>query len=354
MRNKWVEAMRLRTLPVSAAGVVAGCGCAVWQGKFSTIPALLCLLFALSAQIAANFGNEYYDFKNGLDRKGRAGFRRGVTEGDIRPQAMRRATFIMLGIAAVSGCALLIYGSLWLIPIGVAILLFALAYSTGPYPLSHHGLGDLAVVVFFGIVPVTLTCYLQTEEWSRMPILLTVSVSIGLLAANVLIVNNYRDMEDDAAAGKHTTVVIFGRPIMRTAYLISGIGAMLLMTPLWTNLPWEALSVPLIYLVLHTATWRKLIHRRGASLNPLLGRTAFNLLFFTLSLLVVFILCRPQNTQTKNTVEDMFKSANLTEARTIVDIYVKQHISTVLGIYKKVSYAATGVVVEVTDPSDNK
>ena len=78
--------MRLRTLPVSIAGVLAGCGCAIWQGGFSPIPALLCLLFALSAQIASNFGNEYYDFKNGVDHKGRKGFRRGVTEGDISPQ----------------------------------------------------------------------------------------------------------------------------------------------------------------------------------------------------------------------------------------------------------------------------
>ena len=127
MIRKWIEAMRLRTLPVSIAGVLAGCGCAVWQGGFSLIPALQCLLFALSAQIASNFGNEYYDFKNGVDRKGREGFRRGVTEGDISPRSMKYATFAMLGLAAIIGCSMLIFGGLWLIPIGCAILLFALA-----------------------------------------------------------------------------------------------------------------------------------------------------------------------------------------------------------------------------------
>lgn len=287
MIKNWIEAMRLRTLPVSMAGVLAGCGCALWQDGFSIVPALLCLLFALSAQIASNFGNEYYDYKNGMDRKGREGFRRGVTEGDITPQAMKRATFAMLGIAAVIGCSLLLYGGLWLIPVGCAILLFALAYSTGPYPLSHHGLGDVTVVVFFGIVPVTFTCYLQTGGWSELPVLLTTSVSIGLLAANVLVVNNYRDMEDDEAVGKRTTVVLFGRKVMGYVYLLSGITAMAIMIPLWRQLPLWALIVPLVYLSLHIAIWRKLIHSRGASLNPLLGRTAINLLAFTLLLLVV-------------------------------------------------------------------
>ncbi len=290
MVKKWIEAMRLRTLPVSISGVLAGCGCAIWQGKFSFVPALLCLLFAMTAQIASNFGNEYYDFKNGIDRKGREGFRRGVTEGDITPLAMKRATFTMLGIAASIGFILLLYGTIWLILAGCAILLFALAYSTGPYPLSHHGLGDITVVIFFGIVPVTLTCYLQTGEWNGLPELLSTSVATGLLAANVLIVNNYRDLEDDKAVGKKTTVVLFGRIIMGKVYLFSGILAMAIMYPLWIQLPVWALAVPAIYLVLHYTTWRKIMSSEGAALNPLLGRSAINLLLFTMLLLAVFLI----------------------------------------------------------------
>ena len=290
MIRKWIEAMRLRTLPVSIAGVLAGCGCAVWQGGFSLIPALQCLLFALSAQIASNFGNEYYDFKNGMDLKGREGFRRGVTEGDISPRSMKYATFAMLGLAAIIGCSMLIFGGLWLIPIGCAILLFALAYSTGPYPLSHHGLGDITVIIFFGIIPVTLTCYLQTGNWENLPIVLCTAFSIGMLAANVLIVNNYRDMDDDKAVGKRTTVVIFGRRVMGYVYLLSGIIAMTIMLPLWMQLPLWTLTVPLIYLFLHTATWYRMIHSDGAALNPILGRTAINLLLFTMLLLATFII----------------------------------------------------------------
>ena len=286
MLKKWIEAMRLRTLPVSIAGVLAGWGCAIWQGKFSIIPALLCLFFAIAAQIASNFGNEYYDFKNGMDRKGREGFRRGVTEGDITPQAMKSATFAMLALAAVTGCLLIYYGGWWLIPVGICILLAALAYSTGPYPLSHHGLGDITVVIFFGIIPVTFTYYLQTGGWERMPQVLTTSAAIGMLAANVLIVNNYRDMDDDKAVGKHTTAVIFGRKVMGNIYLISGISAMILMTPLWIHLPLWSLLVPAIYLALHIATWHRLTVSEGSALNPILGRTAINLLFFSLMLTV--------------------------------------------------------------------
>ena len=99
--------MRLRTLPVSCAGVIAGTACAIAAGGFELLPALICLLFAIIAQIASNFANEYYDYKGGLDRKGREGFRRGVTEGDISPQAMKRATYLLLAIDSLLGCSLI-------------------------------------------------------------------------------------------------------------------------------------------------------------------------------------------------------------------------------------------------------
>ena len=289
MIRAWIEAMRLRTLPVSVAGVIAGCGCALMLNSFNAVPAILCLVFAVLAQIAANFGNEYYDFKNGIDKKGRAGFRRGVTEGEISPDAMKKATFLTLAAAVAVGCAMLYYGPWWLLLVGIVIVLFALAYSAGPYPLSHHGLGDVAVVIFFGVVPVTLTCFLQTGSWTGLQFILTTSVAVGLLAANVLVVNNYRDMEDDAVVGKRTTVVIFGRKAMSWAYLLSGILAMGIMYPLWEVLPLWALSVPAVYLALHLMTWMQIKRSEGVALNPLLGRTAVNLLVFALMLLVFCI-----------------------------------------------------------------
>ncbi len=290
MLSKWIEAMRLRTLPVSVSGVFAGIGCAVMNGNFSFMPALLCLLFAALAQISSNFANEYFDYKNGIDQKGRDGFRRGVTEGDITPQAMKRATFITLALAAITGCMLLFFGQWWMIPVGIVIGIFALAYSAGPYPLSHHGLGDIAVIIFFGIVPVTLTCWLQEGGWNSIGSSLPLSIAIGLMAANVLIVNNYRDMEDDMKVNKNTTVVLFGRKAMGRVYFASGIIAMALLLPILSASPLYFHIAPTVYLLLHFRTWRKIISATGPALNPLLGETARNLLVFTALLLVFSIL----------------------------------------------------------------
>ena len=290
MFKKWIEATRPRTIPVSISGVIAGISCAIMNGLFQAVPALLCLLFAMLAQIASNFGNEYFDYKNGIDKKGREGFRRGVTEGEITPEAMKTATFAALFLAAVAGCLMLFWGEWWMIPAGIAIGIFAIAYSAGPYPLSHHGLGDIAVVIFFGIVPVTLTCYLQEGGWQSLDTSLPLSVAIGLMAANVLVVNNYRDMDDDKQVNKRTTVVIFGRKVMGNVYLASGIIAMALLLPLWLALPLYFAIAPAVYLLLHIGTWRKIISSTGSALNPLLGKTAKNLLVFTVLLLIFSIL----------------------------------------------------------------
>lgn len=282
----WIEAMRLRTLPASVAGVVAGCGCAAAVGAFRIIPAMICLMFAILAQITSNFANEYYDFKGGLDRKGREGFRRGVTEGDISPRAMKHATFITLALACVTGLSLLMYGSLWLIPVGVIIAIFALAYSTGPYPLSHHGLGDVAVIIFFGLVPVTLTCYVQAgAEAAFSPRVWCIATAIGMMTANILIVNNYRDADDDRAVGKRTTVVIFGRRCMRIVYLLLFWGATALtaavtmgsLAPVWWIF-YGAIAIIALLLYLRMG------HSRGAALNPQLGMTAMTLLLFAIGL----------------------------------------------------------------------
>lgn len=282
--RKWIEAMRLRTLPVSLAGVLCGTACALLQGSFNAVVTLLCVLFAALAQIASNFGNEYYDYKNGIDRKGREGFRRGVTEGEISPLAMKRATYATLVLAAAIGCVMLFFGPWWLMLVGATIALFALGYSAGPYPLSHHGLGDVAVVIFFGIVPVTFTCYLQTGTFDHRTLL--TSLAVGLLAANVLIVNNYRDMEDDKAVNKNTTVVIFGRKVMCWCYMLAGVAAMAAMTPVWIELRLWSLPIVLVYIVLHLKNWQYMKKAQGAALNPLLGKTAVTLLVFSLMLIV--------------------------------------------------------------------
>lgn len=284
----WIEAMRLRTLPVSLAGVLMAVAMAVAADSFVMLPAVLCLLFALLAQIASNFANEYYDFKAGLDKAGREGPRRGVTEGDISPSAMKTAAFVTLGIACATGCVLVaLYGRWWMYIIGIVTALAVMAYSTGPYPLSRNGLGEVAVIFFFGIIPVTLTFFLETET---LPMLVwAASVGIGLMGANVLIVNNYRDADDDYAVGKKTLAVSWGRRTVSVLYLVNGLLAVVLTWPEWIVLSPGAWIVPFIYVILHVVLYSRLISLTGRALNPMLGATAMLMFFYALGYMLAVV-----------------------------------------------------------------
>lgn len=286
--------MRLRTLPVSVAGVLAAVACCMPYDNIRVLPLCICMLFAVLAQIVANFANEYFDFKGQRDRKGRDGFRRGVTEGDISPAAMKRATYILLAVDCLLGLALTIWGGLWLVIPGILIALFAIAYSGGPYPLSCHGLGDVAVVIFFGLVPVYFTTYLGTGEIDTWHTTMPVGLAVGLLAANVLIVNNYRDMDDDKLVNKRTTVVMFGRKFMSWIYLINILVSLALVT--WatlqflyvgpvTKLPrWGMVWALMIWAGF--SNWRDLKRLQGAELNVVLKKTSQ----YLLCVIVVFLV----------------------------------------------------------------
>lgn len=276
----WIEAMRLRTLPVSAAGVLTAIGYNVGDGTFKAAPAALCMIFALLAQVASNFANEYYDYRDGLDRAGRDGPRRGVTEGDITPGAMLRATYATLGMACCVGLSLLWWGGWWLLIAGIVIAIGAMAYSAGPYPLSRHGLGEVAVIIFFGVIPVNLTYYVQSGYFA-WPVGIA-SAAIGLMGANVLLVNNYRDADDDASVGKRTLAVIMGRGFAYSLYLINGVLGMLLLLDAMGVHQWIAW----VYLAVHLLLCMMLKRRTGRAINPLLGMTAVAMLAVALAWLV--------------------------------------------------------------------
>jgi len=280
----WIEAMRLRTLPVSVAGVITAVAFNVMTDTFCGWKATLCMFFAVLAQIASNFANEYYDFKAGLDRKGREGPRRGVTEGDITPRAMKIATYGTLCVACIIGVTIAYTSGWWLIPVGVLIALGVVAYSAGPYPLSRHGLGEVAVLFFFGIIPVNLTYYVQAGAFD--PVVALSSISLGLMGANVLIVNNYRDANDDRVVGKRTLAVIIGQRAVSGLYLFNGYIAVALMFTVWLSLGWIACIVPIVYLLLHTLLWHKINISIGAALNPKLGMTACLMAAYAIALLV--------------------------------------------------------------------
>ncbi len=283
----WVEAIRLRTLPASISGVLAGTGCACHMNGFRLLPCIICLLFAVMAQIVSNFANEYFDYRNGLDAKGREGFRRGVTEGDISPRAMLNAVIILMAVTCALGCSLLIWGGWWLIPIGIAIAVFAIAYSAGPWPLSHHGLGEIAVVIFFGILPVTLTAYLQTGSWSVLPLALPLSLALGLMIANIMIVNNYRDYDDDRKVGKRTLAVIIGTRATAILYMANAIAATIItvMAIIPFTGRWWMLG-PVLYVNLSWLLWTEMKASRGHELNPVLGKTAMLVSAFAIWLLI--------------------------------------------------------------------
>lgn len=283
----WIEAMRLRTLPVSVAGVLMAFAFNVANNNFNVLPAVICLLFAILAQIASNFANEYFDFTSGRDRPGREGPRRGVTEGEISPSAMKRAVYITLGLAGCLGLSLVAWGGWWLVLVGILVAVGVFAYSAGPFPLSTNGWGEVAVVFFFGIIPVNFTYYVQTLQWT-WPVFMA-SVAVGLMGANVLIVNNYRDEEDDRAVEKRTLCVRFGRPVMRRLYLFNAISAGLLLLPAWIPLEWRGWPIAVAYVVLSWRIAEEMKIRHGASLTPLLAYTSLLMAGVSIALLIVQI-----------------------------------------------------------------
>lgn len=213
----WVSAARPRTLPAAVAPVLVGSALAWHDGAFALAPALLCLAFALLIQIGTNFANDYYDFVKGADTAARVGPRRAVAAGLISPATMKRAMVLAFATAFAAGLGLVVWGGPWLIVIGVASIVCGVAYTGGPFPLAYHGLGDVFVFLFFGLVAVGGTYFVQAGRLTADALL--AGAGVGALAANILVVNNYRDVESDAAAGKRTLVVRLGRRAARAQFL---------------------------------------------------------------------------------------------------------------------------------------
>ena len=187
--------------------------------------AAICLGFSLLVQIGTNFANDYFDFVKGADTAARVGPRRAVAAGLISPGRMLGATAVVLSAAFVVGLFLVREGGWVLLPIGIVSIVCAIAYTGGPFPLGYNGLGDLFVFIFFGLVAVDATFYVQVGLIS--PDVTSCAAAIGLLAANILVANNYRDVETDAVAGKKTLVVRFGRKFAVWQYALSATIALL-------------------------------------------------------------------------------------------------------------------------------
>ncbi len=279
----WLDAARPRTLPAAVAPVMVGSALAWHDGRFDLVAALLCLAFALLVQIGTNFANDYYDFVKGADTAARVGPRRAVAAGLVAPAVMRRVMAGVFAAAFLLGLTLIHWGGPWLILVGVASILSGIAYTGGPWPLGYNGLGDVFVFIFFGLVAVGTTYYVQAGGVSRAAI--AVAVPIGLLAANILVVNNYRDAETDAAAGKRTLVVRFGRRFARAQFAGSLVVALLVPLLLFLRGHLPAVLLPVLLIPLgwrHCGRLRDA--REPAELIALLGDTGRLLVLYALLL----------------------------------------------------------------------
>ena len=212
----WIEATRPRTLPAAVAPVLAGTALAWRAGEAKWPAAVACLGFALLIQIGTNFANDYYDAKKGADTAERVGPRRAVASGLVAPATMRAAMIAVFAAAFAIGLTLLAYGGWPLLVVGVLSIACGVAYTGGPYPLAYHGLGDVFVFIFFGLVAVVATAFVQIGEVTAAALL--AGAGVGALAANILVANNYRDVETDAKAGKRTLLVKWGRGYGRAQF----------------------------------------------------------------------------------------------------------------------------------------
>lgn len=278
----WLLASRPKTLAAAAVPVMIATALAWKTDQGASIhwtAALLCLLFAFVMQIDANFVNDYFDFRRGNDDETRLGPKRACAEGWVSPQAMLKAIIITTAIACLVGLPLVFFGGLEMILVGLACVVFCFLYTT---TLSYMAMGDVLVLVFFGIVPVCCTYYVELSRATN-PLLdhtLWMSIACGLVIDTLLIINNYRDHDNDLRAGKRTLAVFIGRKAMAAVYLLI-VPVALLIALLCFSFSLPMIVSSALVLLLHLSTWRKMIQiGEGRALNSVLGLTARNILLY--------------------------------------------------------------------------
>ena len=286
----WILAARPKTLTGAAVPVMIGIACAVamygWCG-IRVVPAVLCMLFALIMQVDANFINDYFDFMKGTDDEQRLGPKRACAQGWITASAMRSGLFVTTLLACIVGLPLVYYGGWEMIMVGLACVVFCFLYTIS---FSYIGLGDLLVLVFFGIVPVCMTYWLTAPPTALTSIpfaVVLMSIACGLIIDTLLVVNNYRDIENDRRAGKLPLIVRIGERGGLVLYLMLGlVGTILAIVGVvlldWHDGQWTQ-SLLIIYTPFHTWAFNEMRYiRKGAELNRVLGMTARNMFIFGL------------------------------------------------------------------------
>lgn len=214
--SAWIAGARLRTLPAAFAPVIAGTGVAYFEGSMRLGYAALALAVAVSLQIGVNYANDYSDGIRGTDDN-RVGPMRLVGSGAVSPSAVKAAALITLALGAIFGLILAALTSWWLLLIGAAALLAAWGYTGGSRPYGYRALGEVSVFVFFGLIAVAGTAFVQTGDVTRLAIV--TGIGVGALACAILVANNLRDIATDREAGKRTLAVVLGDRGTRVFYL---------------------------------------------------------------------------------------------------------------------------------------
>lgn len=294
--NKWILAARPKTLTGAMIPVILGSALAYHDGVLNWLLVVCCALFAGFMQIAANMINDLYDYQKGSDREDRLGPERACAQGWITPKAMRRGIAVVLCLASMAGLAALWlcwkdlpYHGIELLVTGVLCIIFAFLYT---YGLSYMGMGDLLVLLFFGLIPVCGTYYIQAHQITTPAILLGFIAGISIDA--LLVINNYRDREQDLISGKRTIIVWGGERFGRYLYLLIGLVSATMCIFFGYLLDGCLLYFQIaayVYLALHISSWMQMNRiRSGKALNKILGLTSRNMFLFALLLAVAMIL----------------------------------------------------------------
>jgi len=286
--NNWILASRLKTLPAAISPVLVGVSLAIHDGEFKPFIAFMTLLAAVLIQIGANFANDVYDFLKGSDREDRLGPTRATQSGLIPPENMKKGMCLVFAMAICVGFYLASIGGWPIVWIGLASIASAIAYTGGPYPLGYHGWGDVFVFIFFGIIAVPGTYYLQSGIVSYDSILL--GIPLGALSTAILIVNNLRDADTDIKSDKRTLAVRFGKPFVKIEYIVMMVIAFA--TPIYILQFWDEFSLYIILFLLPISIQhiQSLYTKTGEALNEVLVDTAKFLFHFSLLLSIGLIL----------------------------------------------------------------
>jgi 1,4-dihydroxy-2-naphthoate octaprenyltransferase len=288
----WMLATRPRTLPAAIAPVVLGSAMAGADKNFVWLPAICALIVALLLQICVNLANDYFDYLKGIDTQDRLGPLRVTQSGLIPAKQVKAGIILTLILSMIPGIYLLTVGGLPVIIIGLACICTALAYSGGPFPLASHGLGDLFVFIFFGLVAVCGTYYVQALHLT--PMVWLMGAIEGLLITAILVVNNLRDIQSDRQTGKRTLAVIIGNRGSRIEYVLLLAGAYAIPIILWLSGRMSAwVLLPLISMPTALSLMRLIWKNPGDPiLNQALAKTAKLALVYSLLLSIGLILSK--------------------------------------------------------------